>query len=374
MPSYPKGLRKRDRFQVESVQYLIDTLKTILLKRSYVQRDYPVLEYRRHLINKYGDDEKLIYDLDFIKNKRNQLSLRYDLTTQHIIHKPQGRSRTFQYGKVYRRENNSDTQSRYREFWQFDYDISNYPVDFAYIDILSTLQEILEQLKIDDRCIIKINDRRVINEILCAHDIPKELWNTVCSTVDKFEKLNCMWDLIEKELFEKKINNCKSLIDTFKNYKTFPRLDGIDDIKNIKWDISMVRGLNYYNGLIFEIFDTKTKKTIGGGGQYDKNIGLSLGLDRIIDIFNVMPDYNNVDVYLLAIGKKASIHAQKQIKKLQILNPTWKSICVYPIKTEKKIWTTISKLKKHSPGGIVFVYGSKEIENDGIFVENAMTL
>jgi histidyl-tRNA synthetase len=343
----------------EMVRRLTETVEA----RNFTPRDYPVFEVRDRLLKKYGDDEKLIYDLDY-SGPGQELSLRYDLTTQHMFYTdPHQRSRTFQVGKVYRRENLSQNQSRYREFYQFDCDVVGYTKPFRYLDTLDTLNECLRVLGITSQCVIKMNNREEVNGVLEACGVPETSYNTVCSTLDKLDKYDGDWDQISRELREKGLGDeiVRGLIQAFQNTQPTTRIEGL--MRNIKWDMCMVRGLDYYTGLIFEVVDLKTNKTIGGGGEYKGAIGFSLGLDRILDVYpEVGIETKAIPFYLIVPNNSDLLtHAQNLISTIQGVCKNWR-VQVYPIGSFRQIKNAIVKLNKKGEA-VAMVFGPKELEN-----------
>jgi len=367
----PKGTRLRDDLMIEKLNYLVKKLTSTLIRLNYKERDYPVMDYENRLLDKYGDDEKLIYKMKD-KYQENPLVLRYDLTTQHMIYSnPHYRTKTFQCGKVYRNEPISNTQHRYREFYQFDCDVVAYPTQFSYQEILTTLGTCLKVLDLDRVCKIRINDRKQVNQWLREADVPEESIHTVCSTLDKLDKVEGDWEKLRPSLNDKVgATVATKVIDTFKSVTVHPCCDmkTVSGI-SLEWDPTMIRGLNYYTGLIFEVVCGEI--TIGGGGEYQTSVGFSLGLDRILDLPYTSVESTFVSVYLITWIDECTSHAQEIIPELLQLNPTW-CIQIYPISSGRQLKNHLAKLNKRERG-MAFVYGPSEMA-EGLNMVNAMGL
>ena len=113
--------------------------------------DTPVFELKQTLMGKYGEDSKLIYDLN--DQGGELLSLRYDLTVPFVrymaTHNLSSLKR-FHIGKVYRRDNPQKSKSIFREFFQCDFDIAggNYGLMIPETEAIKIVVEILTQLPI----------------------------------------------------------------------------------------------------------------------------------------------------------------------------------------------------------------------------------
>jgi histidyl-tRNA synthetase len=299
----PKGVRIRTPSMVYHMSQMIDNLKSVMKLNYIEERDYSVFEQSHLLLDKYGEDEKLIYEL---KDQGGQmLSLRYDLTTQHILYENRYSSKTFQVGKSYRRENNSNNQQRFREFYQFDVDFKNISPILSVPMILQLLYDCLHS--IDQKNIfIKINDRQLLNRILIdTLQIKKESLQSVCSSIDKLDKIG--WDGVCDELISKGITNSQDIKEKIQSCdipqnivdlcQTLPHIP-------IVFSPTLVRGLSYYTGIIFEVCQKSPQPTtIGGGGEYKEFIGFSIGLDRCLNINTNMT--MSCQKYILAVGKES---------------------------------------------------------------------
>ncbi|KAG7091034.1 hypothetical protein E1B28_010094 [Marasmius oreades] len=247
--------------------------------------DTPVFERKDILTGKYGEDQKLIFDL--MDQGGEQLALRYDHTvplgrylammgsniTQHKI---------WQIGKVYRRDQPVVSKGRMREFSQADFDISgNWDPMIPDAEILSLLYTILTRLDIGEFT-IKLNNRKILDGVFEVCGVPSEKIRTISSAVDKLDKLS--WAEVKKEMTEEKDldpavadrigeyvkhKGGSSLLEQLLTDTTLtanPRAkEGLEEmgllftllraygvIDKISFDLSLARGLDYYTGIIYE--------------------------------------------------------------------------------------------------------------------------
>lgn len=166
--------------------------------------DTPTFELKEILAGKYGEESKLIYDLE---DQGGELcSLRYDLTVpfaRYLAMNP-----TIQYikryhiAKVYRRDQPALTRGRMREFYQCDFDIAGlYDPMLPDAEIVKILVEVLDELNIG-KYTIKLNHRKILDGVLDICGVPKEKFRAISSAIDKLDKLP--WDDVKKEMVDEK--------------------------------------------------------------------------------------------------------------------------------------------------------------------------
>ena len=294
--------------------------------------DTPVFEIRENLIGA-GDEccNKLIYNLEDDGSKMSeQYSLRYDLTvpkSRFIRSNNIKKDKIYSIGKVYRRDNPS--KGRYREFYQADFDIVD--VDQGSVEegedimnefmLLKMASEFLSEKGVTDYTIL-INDTKYPYYLLIdVLNIKPESFKSVCSTIDKLDKTDFkslreefgQKGLTDKQMdeFEQLLISDVSLSDEMdRKIKLF--IDYADCIQSpfgdkIKFCPYLARGLDYYNGLIFEIkLNTGNASTIISGGRYDgfvpgrRMVGISFGITRMMDLIEQKKEESEwKDIYYL---------------------------------------------------------------------------
>eukprot|EP01107_Rhizomastix_libera_P009041 TRINITY_DN2480_c0_g1_i1.p1 TRINITY_DN2480_c0_g1~~TRINITY_DN2480_c0_g1_i1.p1 ORF type:complete len:512 (+),score=137.13 TRINITY_DN2480_c0_g1_i1:1446-2981(+) len=320
----PKGTTDYDPWQMAVRQRITTTITECFRRHGAVTIDTPVFELRDTLMGKYGEDSKLIYDL---QDQGGEIcSLRYDLTVPFARYMAMNHLKAmkrFHIAKVYRRDNPAMTKGRYREFYQCDFDIAGaYDLMVPDAECLATCKEALSQLNICD-FVIKVNHRKILDGIFAIAGVPAEMFRTICSSVDKLDK--APWEEVEKEMLDKGLNlESAQKIKSFVTMNGMPlqvlgelrasgkcngdksAMQGLDEmevlfkyceafgcIEKIRFDLSLARGLDYYTGLVFEaVFVGAQVGSVSGGGRYDNLVGIfgreqipavgfSLGLERI---------------------------------------------------------------------------------------------
>jgi histidyl-tRNA synthetase len=307
---------------------VFDKIRTIFKMHNANEIDTPVFELKSVLTDKYGEDSKLIYDLE---DQGGELcALRYDLTVpfaRWLAMSNKRQIKRFQIGKVYRRDQPAIERGRMREFYQCDIDYAG-ALDLMVPDaeVLCIVAEVFEALGLD--ITIKINHRLILDGIFAAVGVPKDLVRPVSSAVDKLDKMP--WDEVKREMEQKgleaaiadtigayvlQIEGDRSFSETLKFLRADDVLSQNDHVKKgvgemeqllrylttndivqyIKFDLSLARGLDYYTGLIYEVVlnDSSSKVgSIAAGGRYDNLVGMfsrrdipcvgvSFGIDRI---------------------------------------------------------------------------------------------
>ena len=363
-----KGARDFLPFQMAIRDKAFKIITDVFKKHGAVEIDTPVFELKETLMGKYGEDSKLIYDLN--DQGGELLSLRYDLTVPFARFMAVNNIpsiKRYHIGKVYRRDNPQMSRGRYREFYQCDFDIAgpNYGRMIPEADVIKVVVEILTQLPVGGFN-IKLNHRLLLDAIVSISGIKDELYRTVCSSVDKLDKEE--WDTVKKELIEKGITEEQSeKLWSFVQLKDKPKVlleklkanndlisnkkgkEALDDMeilfdyleimgtdKYCTFDLSLARGLDYYTGLIYETVLTDTDKvgSISGGGRYDNLVGMfsgkqipavgvSIGIERIFNIleekYKDSSDIRSVatEVFVAVIGKNLTK------ERLKVLNELW---------------------------------------------------
>ncbi|KAA3675839.1 histidyl-tRNA synthetase [Paragonimus westermani] len=268
--------------EVSNVKQLANKLSKTTVGHGDVGR--AVLKVPKEVLTgKYGEDSKLIYDLQ--DQGGELLSLRYDLTVPFARYVAMHKIKTikrYQIGKVYRRDQPAMTRGRYREFYQCDFDIAGeYGPMLADVECLRIVYEILSELALGD-FIIKINHRRLLDGLFKACNVPAEKFTTTCSAVDKLDK--SPWCEVERELCEEKglpretVDQIGKYVQLTGGVDLVDRLEAdsrlmeqesariaLSDIRlllaycdslgisdRVRFDLSLARGLDYYTGVIYE--------------------------------------------------------------------------------------------------------------------------
>lgn len=301
----PRGTKDYAGDEYRKMAYLRNIVRSIfaIFRGEYLET--PTFELTDILTNKYGEDEKLIYNLECSKNDdddeeasdirgsmfKEVLSLRYDLTVplvRYCIMNRIDKMRRCSIGKVYRREATSASNKRLREFHQADFDfVGDFGELQAELSIFAMIQMLFNEIGVQDYEII-YNYRQILNLCVKKSNIDPLLFSTVCSSIDKLDKKDETYvrnELIEKGLTENEVSGLFEAIDdirivppevnkfdqTFRN--CLQNMENID-MSKIRLDRTLARGSDYYTGIIFEVKLTSGTMTssVAGGGRYDELI------------------------------------------------------------------------------------------------------
>ena len=334
----PLGFVDRKEKELLIRDFVISNIKEVMIKYGFQYLETPSFEYTDS-IGKFLPDKERPDEGGFSFKDENQwLSLRYDLTAplaryvaKNYLELPKPFKR-YQLGTVWRNE--KPGPGRYREFLQFDADYvgtSNLQADAELCILISEILEKCGLTKSD--YIVKISSRKFTEELFDQLKIKSATQKSVTlRTLDKIERLG--WKEVAKllgkgrmdksgdftkgaQLTEKQIKQLeekikettpknKDVLEIIKIFKAY-------SFTNFKFDPSVIRGLEYYTGPIFEVnltFDVKNVKgqviqfgSIGGGGRYDnlvKNFGnfdfpatgISIGIDRLVYALMQKKEFN----------------------------------------------------------------------------------
>ncbi len=338
---------------------IVSTLKKVFEKYGFNPIETPALEMYNTCTAKFsaGENTDVLEELFTLKDRAGRkLGLRYELTfpfARLISNNPQIPKpfKKYQIGRVWR--NGPVKIGRYREFWQADVDVIGNESIYAEAEILALAKEFFEKIKID--AVIKINNKKLLNDILTYFKIPKKKWNSVTISIDKLDKIGKKGvekELVEKGLKKEKIRKILDMLDLndlealeseigrTKGIKELEELFKIledFEIKNYEFSTSLARGLIYYTGTIFEIYvkNSEIKSSIAAGGRWDNLIskfrktdekipavGISFGIDVIMDMLKINNQdlkKSNVAVFVIPIKEiKESIKIVNKLRKSEI--------------------------------------------------------
>ncbi len=339
-PRVPRGMRDILPEQMIRRQYVIDVIRGVFEEFGFEPLQTPALELSEVLTGKYGPDaEKLIYQAGHVGGKED-ISLRYDLSVplcRLVAMYPQLPKpfKRYQIDPVWRAER--PQKGRYRQFFQCDADTVGSESMLADAENVTLVYQVLTRLGFE-QFEININDRKLITGIGQFAGVPTEQLGGLYRSIDKLDKIGLAGvrsELAENQIPEPVIEKLLALLEVEGDAATVlnslseqlgdseAAREGISELEALigylttldvpdefyKVNVSMVRGLEYYTGPIYETVVEEPKiGSITGGGRYDKLIGnfskqgypatgTSFGIERIID---VMEEF---DMFPSAVGK-----------------------------------------------------------------------
>lgn len=328
--------------------YLMDIIKSTYKSFGFLAIDTPAMEHIENLLSKQGgDNEKLIFKILKRGDKLNIAEaktdaevvdggLRYDLTLPLARYYSNNQAnlpspfKALQIGSVWRADR--PQKGRFRQFTQCDIDILGEESNLAEIELISATTLALSKICPENKFCVRINDRQILKAMAGFADFPKDEIDKVFIILDKMDKIGIEGvkkELIEAGFDEKGVEKYTSLFESLGNdekavlelkevLKGFIEEEAIDNlyeiISTVKastkadfeliFDPTLVRGMGYYTGTIFEVSMEGFSGSVAGGGRYDKMIGrftgkdtpacgFSIGFERIITILidkNFIPE------------------------------------------------------------------------------------
>ena len=299
--------------------HIFSAITKVFKLHGAVTIDTPVFELRDILAGKYGEDSKLIYDL---QDQGGEIcSLRYDLTVPFArwlaMNSNVQTIKRYHIAKVYRRDQPAMTKGRMREFYQCDFDIAgSYDRMVPDAEIIKIVCEIFGEQGLGwtqaqgGSFTIKINHRGVLDGVFEVCGVPQEKIRTISSAVDKLDK--SPWEEVKKEMVEEKglsedtagriwgfvqrkggrevIEELRKDDQVTANDRLrqgledmdllFDYLTAFDILDRVEFNLSLARGLDYYTGVIYEVVtegsapSTSTGQVLQKKARKEKKTGL----------------------------------------------------------------------------------------------------
>ncbi len=314
-----------------------------------------ILERLDTLTSKYAGGEEITKEIFKLTDQGSRdLALRYDLTVPFSRFVGMNKEikmpfKRYEMGVVFR--DGPIKLGRYREFWQCDADVVGSQTMLAEIELLSLAKDFFESLNLN--VTIKVNNRKILDEMMSSSQIPEELRNKTILILDKLEKFGLQEvkkELTELGLSETEItkllkfitfkgNNKEKVNFLRKEIKDAEALKEITEILDIldfvEFDLSLARGLAYYTSTVFEVFvkDSEIKSSIAAGGRYDKMIG------------NLLESSQPYPAVGISFGLSVIIDALKLQRKEQ-QKKTVTTVYIIPIGTQQQCLDLAGKLRK----------------------------
>lgn len=379
--------------EMEIRNYVMNLIKETYGMFGFVNIETPCVEHIENLSSKQGgENEKLIFKImkrgEKLKLETAQSDadlvdggLRYDLTVplsryySNNANELPSPFKALQMGNVWRADR--PQRGRYRQFMQCDIDILGEPSNLAEIELILATTTTLGKLGFKNFQ-IRINERRILKAMAAYSGFPEESYDSVFITLDKMDKIGL--EGVEAELLENGFDKAcvDKYLELFKGLESAEdgvayladTLEGflepeiaqslreiMDSVRATKasdfeivFDATLVRGMSYYTGTIFEIAMPEFGGSCGGGGRYDKMVGkftgndvpacgFSIGFERIILLLMesgfAVPMQRPKVVYLIEKGC-TSEQVSKVIARAQEERVAGKQVLVVRMNKNKK--------------------------------------
>ncbi|NUQ23268.1 MAG: histidine--tRNA ligase [Saprospiraceae bacterium] len=367
-PSIPKGTRDFTPEQVNRRNYIFDTIRKVFVAFGYQPIETPAMENLSTLTGKYGDEgDKLLFKIlnngDFLdKADADALAardsyrlapsiakrgLRYDLTVpfarfvvmyQHEITFPFKR---YQIQPVWRADR--PQKGRYQEFYQCDVDVVGSDSLYYEAELVQIYDSVFHKLGLP--VAIKLNNRKVLSGIAEVAGIADRFVDMTVA-IDKLDKIGI--EGVRNEMLGRGIDATSvAIIEDILQLTTLDALKtrlaasetgakGVEELETVfdylslapvhnevRFDVTLARGLSYYTGCIFEVAAKGAQMgSIGGGGRYDNltgvfglkgvsGVGVSFGAERIYDVMlelGLFPDDAAAGLQVLFVAFDEATH------------------------------------------------------------------
>ncbi len=373
--------------------YLISLIKDTYASFGFTPIETPAVENIANLSSKQGgENEKLIFKILKRGEKLNLETaqseadladggLRYDLTVPLVRFYSNNAAslpspfKALQIGPVWRADR--PQKGRFRQFYQCDIDILGEPGNLAEIELILATTTTMGKIGFKNFK-IKINDRRILKAMAAYSGFPEEEYDSVFIILDKMDKIGL--DGVTEELIKAGYaqGSVDKYVELFKGieeaddglaYVAGKIQDNLEDgVKEslgeiinsvnstkeysfeVVFDPTLVRGMSYYTGTIFEIEVPEFGSSVGGGGRYDKMVGkftgqdtpacgFSIGFERIVTIlldndFQIPDDRKKV-AFLIEKGIQSEMLCDI-ISEAQAMRKTGTNVLVVRMNKNKK--------------------------------------
>ena len=431
-PSNPKGTRDFLPLELSKRNYIINILRKNFKNFGFSEIETPALEKSSTLLGKYGNEgDRLVFKIlnsgdkvkkadissfesgnlnSFVKSI-SEKGLKYDLTVPLARFVSQHQNeiifpfKRFQIQNVWRADR--PQHGRFQEFTQCDADVIGSNSIIQEIELIKLYDSVFYQLGFTD-LVLKINHRGILKELAFHFGAGENIIEFI-TALDKIDKIGVdkvldeikliASDFSEKELrnlLSKKEFDLEYLKKIFsKNSDSSLAIDEIGQIlsyfstnnlvNEIKFDLTLARGLNYYTGTIIEVSSKTNQRigSIGGGGRYDdltsmfnlKNmsgVGISFGLDRIyllMEESNLFPDYldKSFEFMVANFGINNLKFIAPYVDEIRNKN---REVFVYP--DNVKLTKQFSFADKHNASTVI-IFGDNEKKEGIVILKNMQT-
>ncbi len=333
------GMRDILPVEMQVRDYVTNQIKETYRSFGFTQIETPCVEHIENLTSKQGgDNEKLIFkilkrgeklNLETAQSEADLVDggLRYDLTLPLSRYYSNNAAqlpspfKALQMGSVWRADR--PQKGRFRQFVQCDIDILGDPTNLAEIELILATTTALGKICPDNAFTVRINDREILKGMALHCGFAEDTMEQVFITLDKMDKIGL--EGVEKELLE--AGHARESVDMYTRLlgemgddaqavrglgevlaDVLPKkvtenlasiMETVTDVAEtefkLAFDPTLVRGMSYYTGTIFEVSMEGFGGSVAGGGRYDKMIGkftgtdtpacgFSIGFERIVTI------------------------------------------------------------------------------------------
>jgi len=390
--------------------HIFNTFKKVCESYGYSQYDASVLEPADLYRAKSGDEIVNEQTYTFIDRGEREVTLRPEMTptvARMVSAKKQELSfplRWYSIPNLFRYE--KPQKGRLREHWQLNVDLFGVKDTMAEVEVISLAYSIMKEIGLKDTDFqIHLNSRKIMNYILNdLMSLDESTATKICKLIDKKNKLSpADFDKGVKELLTNKTAEFLTLLNS-KNFEEFvsklPQSlevsDKVDEIRNVMaqleklgitnvvFDQTIMRGFDYYTGIVFEVYDNnpENRRAVFGGGRYDDLLGIFGGdkipafgfgtgdviIRDIMETYGILPEYKpKTNLFICTLNKTCQEYANELAQKLREAG-----VNVAINLTDKKVGDQIKSADKQKIPYIICI-GEDEIKNGEFKLKNLKT-
>ena len=335
-----RDLLPEDYYQIINIS---NKLSKVAESYGYLRVETPALEHFEVLKAKAG--EEIINEIYYLRDKAGrEVGLRFDLTVPiaRIVSYRKDLPRPIRWyyiSKVWRYD--EPQHGRYREFHQYGIELIGWSSIQADAESIEVLIKSLDEVSLE-KFEVRLNDRRIVENILDNLNIPKDYTRLkILRILDKRGKVSneelikMLQDVdVGRDVAEMLVNIANTVIPIDKSLevlhefkidsslidnisKLIEELDVRGIIKKVFLDFGIVRGLDYYTGIVYEVYVPEYSLAIGGGGRYDDLIeiysgvkvpalGFAIGIERLVEVLQLQGKLDKPklgpDYYVYTVG------------------------------------------------------------------------
>jgi histidyl-tRNA synthetase len=405
----------RDFFPKEKrlQNYLFSVMKKTAESYAYEPYDGPLLEEVELYKAKSGEEliNEQIYS--FVDRGERNVAIRPEMTPTLArmvaqVHREVSKPiRWYAIPNLMRYE--KPQRGRLREHWQFNCDIFGAPTHLGEIEILNVASSLLKNFGANENHYeILVNDRRVVDGLFKKIlQFDETVSYKLYKIIDKAKKVSA--EALDKMVSELIVDgNKKSIFMEYLQLNTFQglfslleknqlseelsimkeflsKLEGSEIMKVVVYDPSIVRGLDYYTGLVFEIFDKHpdNRRALCGGGSYanllqifkeDAISGMGFGLGDVtltdfLTTHKLLPDFSKIDLDIIVSYQSEAAYTQAMNLSSQLRNLNLKVETLLGVNNFKKVFTMA---EKKDVNFVVFI-GEDELKSEHVQIKNLKT-
>ena len=405
-----KGVRDFYPEEMFVQNYIFDIFKKVCESYGYSEYNASVLEPADLYRAKSGDEIVNEQTYTFTDRGDREVTLRPEMTptiARMVAAKKREMTfplRWYSIPNLFRYE--KPQKGRLREHWQLNVDLFGVSDTSAEVEIISMAYSIMKEIGLKDTDFqIRLNSRKIMNYILNdLMSLDEVTAQKICKLIDKKNKLSAKdFDDGIKELLSKKSAEFLTLLNS-QNFEEFvSRLpkslevaEKVEEIRNVMaqleklgitntiFDQTLMRGFDYYTGIVFEVYDNnpENRRSVFGGGRYDDLLSIFGGekvpafgfgagdliIRDIMETYKILPEYKSkTDLYICTLNKEYQEYSNELAQKLRE-----SGINVATNLTDKKVGEQIKSADKQKIPFIICI-GEDEIKTGEFKLKNLKT-